>query len=289
MAFTALVGCGGGNDSDNVDNNSQPVLQKSNAVTSLGLVGIGVENLAESVTFFEDGLGMVELERIARSDRTEVIMQAANGRGAKLALMEFNDGVERDYESNPGKFVFYTDDATTLADNIEAVEGAEVSFPPAYDENLGVTVGFARGVDRNLIEMVEVSEDGTYLSAIGIGVSNLEDARDFYVGVVGFEEDQFLAITGFYDEYILTSTVENTPALVIMTWAPSRNQTYTDKPVKILLNTDDPEELASAIENSGFRVTQAPSASEEADLEGLTVGYAKDADGTVIEIRDSAE
>jgi len=281
-AFATMIGCG----SDSGESGTQ--LQKSTAVTSLGLAGIGVENLAESVTFFEDALGMTELERIQRDNRTEVIMQAGNGRGAKLALMEFNDGVERNYKQNPGKLVFYTEDTSALANAITSA-GGRVTVPPEYNADLDVTVGFARGINENIIEMVGVSDNGTFLSAVGIGVSDLEAAYDFYVDVIGFEEDEFLEIDGFYDEYILKSPVANTPALVIMTWDASIPRNYTDNPVKILLNSDDPEELASAISASGFRVTQEPEASEEADLDGATVGYAKDADGTLIEIRDSAE
>lgn len=283
LAFTSLVGCGSSDSGT-----SEPKIQKSTAVTSLESVGVGVDNLAQSVAFFEDALGMVELERIQRENRTEAIMQAGNGRGAKLALMEFNDGVERNNRQNPGKLVFYTENVDTLAASIVSA-GGRITVEPTYNEDLGVTVGFARGINENIIEMTQVSQNGTFLSAIGIGVSDLESAYEFYVNVIGFEEDQFLPIEGFYDEYILTSTVANTPALVIMTWDASIPRNYKDNSVKILLNTDDPEELASAISNSGYRLTQEPTASTEADLNGATVGYAKDEDGTLIEIRDSTE
>lgn len=72
-------------------------------------------------------------------------------------------------------------------------------------------VGFGRDPDKNLIEIAETSPTGaTYLAAIGIGASDLEQARDFYAERVGLTERQFLG-TDRYDEYIM-GTPEDIPS-----------------------------------------------------------------------------
>ncbi|GAA6134885.1 hypothetical protein NBRC116188_16750 [Oceaniserpentilla sp. 4NH20-0058] len=283
-----MVGCGSSSEGNKSSDDDDKGSEDSSYTVSLSQVGVGVDDLEASVTFFEDGLGMHEVERITRDNRIEVIMASENGRGADIALMKFNDA-NIVVDQNPGKIVFYTADASKLAEDLEAAGGVIVEPPKAQASVGGVVVGFGRDINKNIIEIVEQDTESTFISAIGIGVSDLDAAYDFYVNSLGFNEYYYIPIAGKYNEYILTSDVENTPSLVIMNWVDEEERNYIDNPVKILLESNNPQALSDAIESAGETVTQEPSASTEADLDGATVGYAKDADGTLIEIRDSAD
>ncbi|KAA0691279.1 hypothetical protein DT594_17000 [Halopseudomonas laoshanensis] len=248
----------------------------------MGAAGIGVEDLEASVGFYRAGLGMQEVTRRSREDREEVVMRSADGRGSELVLMGFTDGVSRNYQQNPGKLVFYVNDPDQYALDILAA-GGRVTVPPAFQAGLGVTVGFGRDLDNNLIEFVGSADAlQSYFGAFGIGVSDLQAARDFYVDDLGFRELIYLPIPFQYNEYILQG--QGGSALVLMNWTHGAPRNYTDNPVKLELRSMSPEGFAQALSDAGERVTETPAAATESDREGETVGYAKDADGTLIEI-----
>lgn len=287
----AIAGClssgGSGSSSSRPDTPpTPPTLAPS--PTHIEAVGIGVTNLEAAVTFYRTGLGMREIRRLARDNRTEVIMESADRRGSHIQLMQFNDGVGRNYQQNPGKLVFYVHDAQAFAARFQTA-GGRVTLPPSpvpdFDNAL---VGFGRDPDNNLIEMVEVpSLTDSYLAAIGIGVSGLEQARTLYVEALGLDEQEFLSIPGMYDEYILQSPVPGSSALVLMHWTNDSAQNYEDNPVKLQLGTADPQVLAERLAEAGADVLQEPAATDEADLAPATVGYATDLDGTLLEVRQS--
>lgn len=287
----AIAGClssgGSGSSSSRPDTPPVPPTLASSP-THIEAVGIGVTDLEAAVTFYRSGLGMREIRRIAREDRIEVIMESADRRGSHIQLMQFNDGVGRNYQQNPGKLVFYVHDAQAFAARFQTA-GGRVTLPPSpvpdFDNAL---VGFGRDPDNNLIEMVEVpSLTDSYLAAIGIGVSNLEQSRALYVEALGLEQQQFLQIPGLYDEYILQSPVPGGSALVLMHWTNGSAQNYQDNPVKLQLSTADPQRLAERLTGAGADLLQEPARTDEADLAPATVGYAADLDGTLLEVRQS--
>ncbi len=254
----------------------------------LGAAAIGVTDLEAAVALYTDGLGLREIRRQSRQNRIEVVLESRDGRGSQVVLMDFTDGLGRNFQQNPGKLVFYVNDPEDFAAAFTAA-GGRIIIPPAPQPSVGnAVVGFGRDLDNNLIEIVgNPTANAPYLSAFGVGVSDLQAARDFYVDTLGFEEDQFLQIPGQYDEYILTSPVPGSSAVVLMNWTNGSVRNYQDNPVALVLEVSDPQAYADRIEAVGLPVTQTPVRSEEPDLAGAVVGYAEDADGTVLEIRQS--
>ena len=286
-----LSGClssGGGSDSNNETTPPPQAADTRENSVYLQAAAIGVADLDAALKVYKDGLGMTEIKRVTRDDRIEVVLQSADKRGSNVVLMSYTDGVGRNTQQNPGKLVFYAKDPAAFATRF-ALAGGRITVPPAPQASVGgIVVGFGRDQDNNLIEITG-SDDAvdSYFSAFGIGVSDLEAARDFYVDTLGFEESQFLQIPGQYDEYILTSPVPGSSALVLMHWTSATPRNYTDNPVKLELAAAQPQRLSDAISDAGETVSQEPAASADADLNEALVGYATDADGTLLEIRQS--
>ncbi|MFN3580850.1 MAG: VOC family protein [Pseudomonas sp.] len=284
-----LGGClssGGSSSSRDAPPPTEPPAEQATNLAYLAAVGIGVSDLQASVTLYTQGMGMREVGRVTREDRIEVTLESADARGSRVKLMDFTDGIGRNFQQNPGKLVFYVKDVDDFAADFVA-QGGRITLPPAAQPAFGGTVvGFGRDLDNNLIEIVGAPEaTHSYFGAFGIGVSDLQAARDFYVEAFGLEETLFLEIPGQYDEYILESVVPGSSALVLMNWTNAMPRNYTDNPVKLEFEVDSPTGLAQAIEDAGETVSRSPAASTEPDLNGAVVGYASDADGTLIEIR----
>ncbi len=284
--LTLVSGCLGGSGGGSNGSPAPPAESRQTNLTFLSAAGIGVSDLDAAVTLYTDGMGMREVQRVVRDDRIEVILESADTRGSHIVLMDFTDGVGRNFQQNPGKLVFYAKDPGAFAQQFVAF-GGRITVPPAPQAAFGnVVVGFGRDLDNNLIEIVgEPEATNSFFGAFGIGVSDLEASRDFYVDTLGFEESQFLQIPGQYDEYILTSPVPGSSAVVLMNWTNGSVRNYRDNPVKLQLGTAYPDQFADDIAQAGGDVARDPAASEEADLDGALVGYASDADGTVLEIR----
>lgn len=285
-----LLGClgGSGGSSSRDTETPPPSADLPISPSYLQAVGIGVTDLQAAVSFYRDGLGMREIQRLTREDRVEVVMESADRRGSHVLLMEYTDGVGRNYQQNPGKLVFYVKDANAFADRFQSAGGRITAAPtplPEYDNTL---VGFGRDPDNNLIEMVGVpSVTHSFLAAVGIGVSDLQRAHHLYAQTLGLTEQEFLQVPGLYDEYTLLSPVPGGSALVLMHWTNDSNPNYQDNPVKLQLGTADPQVLTDRLADAGADILQSPAPTSEAGLAPLTLGYAADHDGTLIEVRQS--
>lgn len=138
-------------------------------------------------------------------------------------------------------------------------------------------------MDNNLIEIVgDAAATESYFGAFGIGVSDLAAAKAFYADTLGFKVSLFLPIAGQYNEYILQGYGGS--ALVLMNWTNGSVRNYTDNPVKLEIATASPEAFIDTIDDAGERVVQTPAVSEDAGREDELVGFAKDADGTLLEV-----
>lgn len=284
-----LTGClsgGGGSSRSDTTSPPPPTAPAPANLTFLSAAGIGVSDLEASVTLYTQGMGMRETARLTRDNRIEVVLESADARGSKIILMDFTDGIGRNFQQNPGKLVFYARDAQAFADDFTAA-GGRITVPPTLQPAFGnVVVGFGRDLDNNLIEIVgEPNATRSFFGAFGVGVSDLDSARDFYVDVLGFQESQFLKIPGQYDEYILTSPVPGSSAVVLMHWTNGSVRNYTDNPLKLQLDVAYPEALTAELRNAGAEVSREPAAAQEPDLGQAMLAYASDADGTLLEIR----
>ncbi|MEZ5936750.1 MAG: VOC family protein [Hyphomonadaceae bacterium] len=118
------------------------------------------------------------------------------------------------------------------------------------------------------------------LSAVGIGVSDLQRSRDFYVDVMGMQE--IAAYNLDYMNEIVVGYPQAESYIVLMHWIDGTHGDYQDLPIKIVTRTRDPAALAAKIKAAGFEVTREPRPS--AAVGGALVGFAKDPDGYVLEL-----
>ncbi|HWA63449.1 MAG TPA: VOC family protein [Caulobacteraceae bacterium] len=118
-----------------------------------------------------------------------------------------------------------------------------------------------------------------FLTATGIGVSDLARSADFYSRVLGMKETQRFKLD-YMDEIVLAHEGRN--AVVLMHWTDGSVRNYRDNPVKLVFYVTDPKAIAARIRADGLEVTREPAPIES--LGGAVVGLAKDPDGYVIEL-----
>lgn len=118
-----------------------------------------------------------------------------------------------------------------------------------------------------------------YLTAVGIGVSDLARSADFYSRVLGMRETQRFHLDHM-DEIVLAHEGRN--AVVLMHWTDGSSPNYAGNPVKLVFNVADPGALAERIRADGLEITMEPQVFP--GLGGTVVCLAKDPDGYVIEL-----
>lgn len=118
------------------------------------------------------------------------------------------------------------------------------------------------------------------LSAVGIGVTDLDKSTDFYVNVMGMEKVRTYELS--YMNEVLLRYPDGESYIVLMHWIDGSNPNYKNLPIKIVTRVKDPSALAAKIKAAGFEVTREPQPSEA--VGGAIVGFAKDPDGYVLEL-----
>jgi lactoylglutathione lyase len=118
------------------------------------------------------------------------------------------------------------------------------------------------------------------LSAVGIGVSDLERSTDFYVNVMGMEKVRTYELS--YMNEVLLRYPDGESYIVLMHWIDGSNPNYKDLPIKLVTRVKDPVALAAKIKAAGFEVTREPQPSDQ--VGGAIVGFAKDPYGYVLEL-----
>jgi lactoylglutathione lyase len=116
-----------------------------------------------------------------------------------------------------------------------------------------------------------------FLTAVGIGVSDLERSEAFYRDVLGMQRVQVFTLD-YMDEVMLAHEGRN--AVVLMHYTDGSARNYRDNPVKLVFYVTDPGVFADRIRAAGLEVTHEP-----AETAGLgVICLAKDPDGYVIEL-----
>jgi catechol 2,3-dioxygenase-like lactoylglutathione lyase family enzyme len=283
----------------------QPLPQQSVAPV-ISAVSIGVADLADATSFYKDVIGMEVLAPGEYPDYLDqeglevvVLVSRQDGRGATLVLT--HDPAITDtayYTDNPDKLVFVlppdeTDNSPVdqFYDEILAHGGSEVGdggTPPAEVEGYppGVRIGLAYDLNGYLIEMlafppemVPVEITNPYIVGVGIGASNLENAKGFYTSIMGMVHSADLDVPGFMDEVELATPSGARPNMVLMNYEDPKD--YSDNPVKLVFKVADAATYFSFIE------AQAPDqiVSDLTTLpSGAISGYALDLDGTMLQI-----
>jgi len=118
-----------------------------------------------------------------------------------------------------------------------------------------------------------------FLTAVGIGVSDLERSEAFYRDVLGMQRTGTFHLD-YMDEVMVAH--EGRSAVVLMHWKDGSTPNYRDNPVKLVFYVTDPVALAGKIKAAGLEVTHEPTAN--ANLGGAVICLAKDPDGYVIEL-----
>jgi lactoylglutathione lyase len=118
-----------------------------------------------------------------------------------------------------------------------------------------------------------------FLTAVGIGVSDLERSTAFYRDVLGMQKLRTFEV-GYMDEVMLAHEGRN--AVVLMHYTDGSARNYRDNPVKLVFYVTDPAAIAAKVKAAGLEVTHEPAAN--ASLGGAVICLAKDPDGYVIEL-----
>jgi lactoylglutathione lyase len=118
-----------------------------------------------------------------------------------------------------------------------------------------------------------------FLTAVGIGVSDLERSAEFYSRVLGMKETARFRLDEM-EEIVLAHEGRN--AVVLMHFTDGSQRNYKDNPVKLVFYVTDPAGLTEAIRADGLAITREPEAAET--MGGAIIALAKDPDGYVIEL-----
>ncbi len=120
----------------------------------------------------------------------------------------------------------------------------------------------------------------TYIGAIGIGVSDLEQSTDFYTRVMGMKKLQTINLPHMNEE--LLGYEGRSASLVLMNFIDGSNPNYKDNPIKLVVYVPDVATVIDAIREEGLTIVQEPAVSET--LGGALLAFAKDPDGYLVEL-----
>lgn len=125
----------------------------------LGAVGIAVNDLETSNRFYQQQLGMVQLQTIELPYIKEIVLGFAGSRSASVVLMSYTDGcdpaVKPDAKNVPVKLVFYVDDAKAVLENIRQAGYTVVRDAEAFPSMGGALIGFGKDPDGYLVELIQ--------------------------------------------------------------------------------------------------------------------------------------
>lgn len=238
----------------------------------ISAAGIGVSNLDRSIAFYTS---VLKLDMAGRTPGklNRIIEEVAltDRDGTKLYLMNF--GASENYQDRPVKLVFAVPDARQAYNAVLANGGRSLSAPAQF---LGSTVALTYDPDGYIVELIGVASTGRpVLTAVGVGASDLSASRSFYEDVIGLTYSSGMPVAGLMDEEILNSTLDKGLQLVIMQFEKPKD--YKNVPAKVVFGVDDAPGLADAIaDDNPANIIVRPAAT--------SVGYAKDIEGTLLEI-----
>lgn len=284
MLLTLSILCFGCSDSSTPPPQS-PEQPQSTDKPFASAAGIGVSDLEASVAFYQAiGMRYLPESHITTDYWEEEILVWENEDeelGSILVLMHFTS--EKNYENNPMKLVFAVPDADAFAAAIESA-GGTIRVPPALNETFGAVIGFANDLDGYLIEFFEVEIEHPQFIAVGIGVSDLSSAEDFYSRVVGMEKELDINVAGVWDEAQMAFPSGKGLKVVLINYATRDDSEYVNVPAKIVYRVDDAQAFFDTIsEEFGGDPTKAISPPYEYQ-ENVWVGMARDIDGYLMEI-----
>jgi catechol 2,3-dioxygenase-like lactoylglutathione lyase family enzyme len=283
-----LVACGESATMQNVGGQSAgaPAAADPLAGAYLAGAGIGVTDLEKSQEFYTAVLGMaLRYELPVPGYANEKILYYKDSKGADVVLINFTDGATHNYINNPAKLVFYVPSASTVIEAIRARGLAIVSEPTPQAAFNNTVIGFARDPDGYILEIIEQPGLAVpYLGAIGLGVADLDKAKDFYTRVLGMVPmGDLLVVPGVWDEWILRHASGMGSALVLMKYTDGMPRNYTNNPLKTVHFLADAKALTAKVEAEGLPILTQPTVFDVLGTKSL-IGMAKDHDGYQVEM-----
>jgi len=124
-------------------------------------------------------------------------------------------------------------------------------------------------------------ESEPYLGAVGIGVSDIDLSADFYTRVAGMKVKQRIKLCNKV-EVVLEFTGSKGSDVILMNYTDGSAPNYKNNPVKLVFYVPDAAAFALAIKQEGLTIVSWPAPLPQ--FGGVTVGFAKDPDGYLIEI-----
>ncbi len=307
LQFLLLAGCssdnaasGAGNDASTSDAEppsdagSLPDGEDANAdpglVSYLGAGGLGVADLTKSLDFYSRVLGLtLDYSLSVPNYVDEDILyykESPNTRYSDVVIGNYTDTTRpHNYKNNPVKLVFHVPSAKTTIDLIRG-EGLTVLSEPAPDTALGgVTV--ARGLDPDGYTL-ELIEDTTitvpFLSAAGIGVSDIAKSTDFYTSIFHMRvKGSMISEPNLWDQVELEYPSGKGSNVLLMHYTDGATHDYTNLPVKLVNYVPDSAATSAAIAARGLTILSQPSV---LDVGGTLarIALGTDPDGYTMEI-----
>jgi catechol 2,3-dioxygenase-like lactoylglutathione lyase family enzyme len=256
---------------------SRASLPAMNAI-HISAVGIGVSELAASKTFYTELVGLeYRSHRESAVGADNVLVDA---RGNTLLLTSYTR--PHNYKNNPVKVVLAVPDVAAFHAKLLAGGAREFSAPQTFG---GMYLAMAYDPDGYIVECIQVaSVPSPLLIAVGIGVSDLSGAADYYTRVLGMKFVRDIAVPGYMDEKELASTRKKGPSLVLMHYA-DKTRSYTDVPVRFVLAVDDAAALTDALRREdSSRVLEATKSQAGT---GVVTAVLRDRDGYRLELEQA--
>lgn len=118
------------------------------------------------------------------------------------------------------------------------------------------------------------------LSAVGIGVKDLDASTRFYQHILGLDVLRTYEL-GYINEIVLGYKDSESAVLVLMNW-PGQDRVYDGDNTKIVFNVKDPAGVIERIREHGRAIDREALPIEA--LDGTIVGLGRDLDNYVVEV-----
>lgn len=248
--------------------------------------GIGVSDMQRSYEFYTTVIGMTQrYELMVPNYAYEKILYFKDSKGSDVVLMNFNDGAMHNYTKNPVKLVFYVPSAKNVIEAIRARGLDILSEPTAQAAFNNTVIGFARDPDGYILEIIESPQlTVPYLGAIGLGVADLDKAKDFYTRVLGMQPmGALISVPNVWDEWILQYPSGKGSAIVILHYTDGATHNYSNNPAKTAHYVPDSRALTETVQREGLPILSQPMMFNVQGVNAL-IGLARDPDGYQLEM-----
>jgi catechol 2,3-dioxygenase-like lactoylglutathione lyase family enzyme len=260
--------------------------QNDPSTSYIAAAAIGVTDLDASEEFYTSLLGLkrryeVDVPNYAK----ERVLYFEDSQGGDVVLMEYHDGKTYNYKNNPVRLVFYVPDVPGTIEMIRKRGFDIISEPHPESTFHDAIIGLGRDPDGYMLEFIEdKSLSKPYLTSAGLGVSDLDKAKSFYIDVLGMSVmGDPIEVKGVWDEWILQYQSGKGSGLVLMHYTDGKDHDYSNLPVKTVHYVANSRTLTSKVAGAGLQVVSQPSTFEVQGSKAL-VSLSHDHDGYTVEL-----